>query len=166
MDCSLCPWDFSGKNTAVGCHFLLQGMFPTQGSNQGLLHRRQTLYYLSPRGSPKQNWCPLCERGQPWSPRSGPSSSWGGTRPGAGFWVGTASHMAHLWGLQWDRSQGLPGTAWSLAVCGFPGGSEVEESARNAGDPGSIPGLGRSPGEGNGNPLQYYLENPTEEGAW
>ena len=38
---------------------------------------------------------------------------------------------------------------------------------RNAGDPGSIPGLGRSPGEGNGNPLQYFcLENPMDRGAW
>ena len=43
------------------------------------------------------------------------------------------------------------------------GGSEVKASARNAGDPGSIPGLGRSPGEGNGTPLQYScLENPME----
>ena len=40
---------------------------------------------------------------------------------------------------------------------GLPCGSEVTESASNAGDPGSIPGLGRSPGEGNGNPLQYYV---------
>ena len=39
---------------------------------------------------------------------------------------------------------------------GFPGGSEVKASAWNAGDPSSIPGLGRSPGEGNGNPLQYF----------
>ena len=38
---------------------------------------------------------------------------------------------------------------------GFPGGSDVKESACNAGDPGLISGLGRSPGEGNGNPLQY-----------
>ena len=43
---------------------------------------------------------------------------------------------------------------------GFPGGSDSKESACNAGDLGSIPGLGRSPGEGNGNPLQYSgLEN-------
>ena len=50
---------------------------------------------------------------------------------------------------------------------GFPGGSEVKVSARNAGDLGSIPGLGRSPGEGNGNPLQYpCLENPMDGGAW
>ena len=40
-------------------------------------------------------------------------------------------------------------------------------SVYNAGDPGSIPGLGRSPGEGNGNPLQdYCLENPIDRGAW
>ena len=50
---------------------------------------------------------------------------------------------------------------------GFPGGSEIKASACNAGDLGLIPGLGRSPGEGNGNPLQYScLENPRDEGAW
>ena len=44
---------------------------------------------------------------------------------------------------------------------GFPGGSDVKESARNAGEPGSIPESGRSPGEGKGHPLQYScLENP------
>ena len=41
------PWDFPGKNTGVGCHFLLQGIFLTQGSNPGLPHCRQTLYPLS-----------------------------------------------------------------------------------------------------------------------
>ena len=50
---------------------------------------------------------------------------------------------------------------------GFPGGAEVKTSACNVGDLGSIPGWGRSPGEGNGNPLQYScLENPMEGGAW
>ena len=50
---------------------------------------------------------------------------------------------------------------------GFPGGSEVKAPACNAGDLGSIPGLGRSTGEGNGNPLQYScLENPMDGGAW
>ena len=49
----------------------------------------------------------------------------------------------------------------------FPGGSDGKASAYNAGDPGSIPGLGRSSGEGNGNPLQYScLENPMDGGAW
>ena len=50
---------------------------------------------------------------------------------------------------------------------GFPGGSEVKASVCNAGDLGSIPGSGRSPGGGNGNPLQYScLENPMDGGAW
>ena len=50
---------------------------------------------------------------------------------------------------------------------GFPGGSEVKASAWNAGDLGSISGSGISPGEGNGNPLQYScLENPVDRGAW
>ena len=49
----------------------------------------------------------------------------------------------------------------------FAGGSDSKPSVYNAGDPGSIPGLGRSLGEGNGNPLQYYcLENPMDRGAW
>ena len=50
---------------------------------------------------------------------------------------------------------------------GFPHSSVGKESACNAGDPGSIPGLGRSSGEGNGNPLKYScLENPTDRRAW
>ena len=49
----------------------------------------------------------------------------------------------------------------------FPGGSDGKVSVYNVEDPGSIPGLGRSPGEGNGNPLQYCcLENPMDRGAW
>ena len=49
----------------------------------------------------------------------------------------------------------------------FPGGSDGKASVYKAGDLGSSPGLGRYPGEGNGNPLQYYcLENPMDRGAW
>ena len=49
----------------------------------------------------------------------------------------------------------------------FPGGSDGKASAYNAGDPGSITESGRSPGEGNGNPLQYScLENPMDGRAW
>ena len=52
-------------------------------------------------------------------------------------------------------------------LIGFPGGKEVKASACNAGDLGSTPGSGRSPGEGNGKPLQYScLENPMDGGAW
>ena len=61
-----------------------------------------------------------------------------------------------------------------LAICifssekiSFPGGSDGKESARSAGDWGLIPGSGRSPGGGNGNPLQYScLENSMDRGAW
>jgi len=56
MDCSQpgssVHGDSPGKNTGVGCHFLLQGIFPTQKSNLGLLHCRQLLYRLSYEGSP------------------------------------------------------------------------------------------------------------------
>ena len=50
---------------------------------------------------------------------------------------------------------------------GFPDGSVVKPLPDNAGDVGSIPGWGRSPGEGNGNLLQYFcLENPIDRGTW
>ena len=50
---------------------------------------------------------------------------------------------------------------------GFSGGTEVKNPPAHAGDTGSIPGSGRSPGEGNGNPLQYScLGNPMDRGAW
>ena len=89
------PWDFLSKSTRVGCHFLLQGIFPTQGSNPGLPHCRQTLY-----------------------------------------------HLSHQSGISHD-------------VLGFTHSSVGKESTCNAGDPGSIPGLGRSPGEGICYPFHY-----------
>ena len=49
----LCPWGFSSKNTGLGCHALLQGIFLTQGLNPGLLHCRQILYCLNHQGSPR-----------------------------------------------------------------------------------------------------------------
>ena len=53
-----CPWNSPGKNSGVDCHFFLQGIFLTQGSNLGLLHYRQILYCLSHQG----NWCVyVCE---------------------------------------------------------------------------------------------------------
>ena len=56
MDCSptrlLYGWNSPGKNTGVGCHSLLQGIFPTQGLNQDFLHCKQILYQLSHQGSP------------------------------------------------------------------------------------------------------------------
>ena len=49
---------------------------------------------------------------------------------------------------------------------GFPGGSVVKKSPANAGDTGSVSGFRRSPGEGNGNPLHFCLENPMDKGTW
>ena len=55
----------------------------------------------------------------------------------------------------------------SIPILGFPGGSDGKESAYNEGDPDLIPRSGRSPGEGNGNPLQNScLDNPMDRGAW
>ena len=58
VDCNpptrlLCPWNFPGKNTGVDCHFLPQGIFPTQGSNPHLLHCKRILYQLSYQENPK-----------------------------------------------------------------------------------------------------------------
>ena len=63
------------------------------------------------------------------------------------------------------ESQGL--CRRNISILGFPRGSDGEESACNAGDLGFIPGSGRSPGEGDDNPLQYScLENSMDRGAW
>ena len=112
------PWDFLGKSTRVGCHFLLQGIFLTQGSNPGLPLCRQTLYHLSHQGRrPRFNSC--------------------------------------VRKIRWRRDR-LP----TPVFLGFPRGSAGKESACNAGDLGSIPGLGKSPGKGEGYQLQYSgLEN-------
>ena len=57
--------------------------------------------------------------------------------------------------------------AYEFGEWDFPGGSDGKVSAYNVGDPGSIPGSGRSPGKRNGNPLQYScLENPMDGGSW
>ena len=61
----LYPWNFLGKSTGEGCHFLLQGIFPTQGSNPGLPHCRQTLYRLSHQGSQRE-WPVRGSNLRPW----------------------------------------------------------------------------------------------------
>ena len=76
-------------------------------------------------------------------------------------WLGSSADLGWACSSVW-------GVGWLLArkKKNFPVGSDSKASAYNAGDPGSIPGLGRS-GEGNGNPLQYScLENPMNVGAW
>ena len=68
---------------------------------------------------------------------------------------------------RFSRRRNMSSSRIHCCYMGFPDGPEVKSSAWNEGDPGSIPGWGRSPGEGSGNPLQYScLENPMEGGAW
>ena len=73
----------------------------------------------------------------------------------------TAKAMSGFQGNQW-KDQGSMARQW-----GFPGGTVVKTPPANVGDVGSIPGPGRSPGGGNGNPLQYSrLGNPMDREAW
>ena len=73
-----------------------------------------------------------------------------------------AAHSSILaWKIPWTAEPGR------LLSMGFPGGSDGKASVCNPRDLGLIPGLGRSPGEGNGSPLQYFcLENPMDGRAW
>ena len=75
----------------------------------------------------------------------------------------------------WELTSGSRSKAWGKGggrgkkanIDIFPGGSDGKESACNAGDLGSVPGLGRFPGEGNGYPLQYFsLDNSMDSKAW
>ena len=72
----------------------------------------------------------------------------------------------------WSNRRAYPLSPGACVPCseprlGFPGGSVEKNPLATAGDAGSISGLGRSPGEGNGTPLQCsYLENPMDRGAW
>ena len=106
-------------------------------------------------------------------------------------WTSVSSQFTYCWSLAW-RILSITLLAWIIAktiywrvmalgtlYChchlistttlykGLPGGSDGKESACNAGDQGLVPGLGRSLGEGNGNPIQYScLENSMDRGAW
>ena len=89
MDCSLSgslrPWYFPGKSAGVDCLFLLQGIFPTQESNSGVPHCRQTLYRLSHQGSPKINGTDLTRSRVSW----GTIAVW--NSPGQNTGVGSLS---------------------------------------------------------------------------
>ena len=133
------PWDSPGKNTGVGCHFLLQciKVKVKSLSRVWLLATPWTAAYQAP-----------------------PSTGFSRQE----YWSGVPLAFSEILTLQ------FPNIIYLMLVTsllGFPGGSEVKASACNAGDLGSIPGLGRSPGEGNGTLLQYScLENPMDGGAW
>ena len=77
------------------------------------------------------------------------------------------SSLSPPWWWHMERSWGASSRGINRPYLGFPGGSNGKESACIVGDQGSIPGLGRSPGEGTGYPLQYScLESSMDRGAW
>ena len=130
----------------MGCHFLLQGIFLTWGLKPQpwrLLHSRQILYQ-EPLGIPYKHHASLVAQLVKNLPAMQETLVW--------FLVKK---------IFWRRDR-LP----TPVFLDFPGGSDGKEPACSAGDLGLIPRLGRTPGEGHGNPLQYScLENPqwTEE---
>ena len=172
----ICPWDSPGKNTGVGCHALLQGIFPTQESNPRLL--------------PLLHW--LAGSLQLALPEKPQNHLWYQLKK---FWyllpkskvIITFLHshkkrfgQCKVWLLsilmisgdstvemRWKASSCSAGGSWEdclkLALplsLGFPFGSAGKEPACTEGVLGLIPGLGRSPSEGKGYPLQYSgLEN-------
>ena len=159
-----CRWDSRGKNTSVDCHFLLQGIFPTQGLSSCLLRLLHWQTNLIPVAPPEwkmsrknldkesQEQC----RVQP-----------GGSRKASWALIEGASLIAHPPARQETRlcflSLEYPLERDRLPTpifLGFPCGSVGKDSACNMGNLVSIPGLGSYPGEGKGYPLQYSgLEN-------
>ena len=108
------------------------------------------MYFEQTQAAP---WLPFCVLlgGWAWKLFADPAATWFVLRRAVGF--GTPVD-GPLWKVEYEY--------W-----GFPGGSDGKESACNAEDPGSIPGSGRSPGGGCGNPLQQScLEHPMDRGAW
>ena len=102
------------------------------------------------------------------------SHPWGRPEADCGTIEGALGWESSPWVLDpvlcstaWSWASQSPTVGLSIRTFGFPAGSDGKESACNAGDLSSVPGLGRSPGGGNCNPLQYScLGNPMERGAW
>ena len=165
------PWNFPDKNTGVGCHFLLQGILPTQGLNPHLLHWQEDSLLLDHLGSNRSPLQQMTTRSTPLSP---------------GFSGVRWTLRRQLQGMDLVNGSLLWLSTWSgyalvfLYLCtveryrdsaGQGGASQVVLVTRNrpddAGDPGSIPGSERSPGGDHGNPLQFScLKNATDRGAW
>ena len=176
---SLCLWDFPGKNIGGNCHFLLQGIFPIQGLNPHCLLSWQTdslslIHWGNPRALVYLQGKLL--KVELLGPRvciynflTG-ITSWPFKETVPINFQTVFRHLDLLVLLIWCVKK------WYLVALiyisyvmngGFSSGSNGKESACNTGDQRSIPGSRRSPGEGNGNPLQYScLENPMDRGAW
>ena len=166
----LCPLNFPVKSSGVGSQSLLQRIFLTQGSNPGLPHRRQILYQLSHKGSPRiLEWVAYpFSRGF-----SEPSNQTRISCIAGKFFTNWAIREAqNLWksGVKichFSKHQpSVISEKWLLRIVfylednyiffvDFSDSSDGKESTCDAGDPSLIPGSGRSPGEGIGDPLQY-----------
>ena len=143
----LCPWDFPGKSTGVGCHFLLQRIFPTQGLNPGLPHCRQTLYHLSHQGT----WY---KHHAKWTKGLDGNSSrqeWNRLPlllPEIQQYflvINNSQFVVCLWFLEPSNFFGKKIDEFYRYFEGFPGGSGGKASAYNVGDLGSHPWFGKIP---------------------
>ena len=156
----LSPLDSPGKNTGMGSHSILQGIFPIQGLNLGLPHCRQILYPYKARVSKdlttiQKDYKPVMS-GNPLLQNNC-------------FIYFAHTYLYYMLVISSLQQKGKSNSCFTYYtyIEGFPGGSDSKESCCNSGDQGSIPRSGRSPGEGNGYPLQYScLENSMDRGAW
>ena len=151
--CVICPWDFPGKNSGVGCHFLLQGIFPTQVSNLGLLHYGQILYLWATKEAlnKKQITVIIWLDGRVWR-----WEEYHSVYIFVPHGILTVQKTKLQIIFNWENILKLLKNR-ACQLLSFPGGSVVKNPPANEGDTrdtGFIPGLGRSPGGGHGNPLE------------
>ena len=146
------PWNSLGQNTRVVNLSFLQGIFPTQGSNLGLLHCRQILYQLSHKGSPRiLEWIayPFSRGSSQLRNRTGASCI------ADGFFTNWATFTYFIYVLF------IHINIYIYYIILYTYYTHI---SCNTGDLGSILGSEKSPEEGNGNPLQYScLENPMDK---
>ena len=144
----------------MGSHSLLQGIVQTKESNSGLLHCKWILYHLSHQRnyyvlysfSSVQSLSHVQLFATPWARASLASLSITNSQSLSKL-ISRGQHYSDTTTRQGcHRKRKLEA---NIPAVGLPGGSDGKESTCNAGDPGLIPGSGRCPGKGNGNPLQY-----------
>ena len=142
---SYCSWGSQGKNTEVVCHSLLQWTTFWQNSPPWLVLLGLALYGMA------HSFIELDKANSTWS-----------------VWLVFCDCGFHSVCPLMDKNKRLVYIFMTLLFSqGFCDGSNSKEFALSVGDLGLIPGLGRSPGKGNGYPHQYYcLENPVDSGVW
>ena len=162
------PIDYTGKNTGVGRLSLLQGIFPIQGSNPGLLCWRQILYQLGHQGSLRiLEWVSY-----PFSK----GSSWPRNQTRVSCFAGhslktelSGKPYRSLDNIIWNGRDHFTWTYSKASIIHQASlvAQMIKNLSCNVGDPGSIIGSGRSRREGHGYPLKYScLENPMDREAW